>query len=176
MMHIDFNAASLVVVLAAGHFVNTFATWLMHYLQHRRLFGVVFQRIHLRAHHDAKLKRSNPLLYRWWAFVGHLQWLAMIGVLAGIYFSLLVPWAAAAVLSEGLVMGAFTYYFHHQYDRPGSWLDRFAWFRRARRLHGIHHGRFESFGRSRNYAIGGPLTGFLADRVLGTFQGAGRGE
>ena len=67
-------------------------------------------------------------------------------------------------------MGIFMYYYHREYNKARSWLDRFEWFGRGRVLHNIHHGCLEGFDRSGNYAIGGPLTGLLVDRVFGTFR------
>ena len=170
MLYVEFSLRNLAIVVIAGHLLGTFSAWLIHYLQHRRIFGIDFHQIHLRAHHDVTLRHADPVAHRRWMIVGHAQWLVMISTAAAAYFAFLVPWAAAVCVAEAFIMGLFTYYFHREYDNPRSWLARFRWFRRARALHGIHHGDFGSFDRSRNYAIGGPITGFLMDHVLGTFQ------
>ncbi len=171
MFYIEFNVVNLFAVLVAGHLISTFVEWFVHYVQHQRLFGIDFYRIHLHAHHDLKLERSNPDTHRRWLLLGHVQWLVFMGTAAVGCFMLLTPWAAVAIVIESLVTAASTYYFHREYDNSASRLNRFEWFRTARALHRIHHGQYESFTKSRNYAIGGPLTGFLADRVLGTFHG-----
>ena len=53
------------------------------------------------------------------------------------------------------------YYLHEQYHLSGSRLERFAWFRRKRELHFVHH-RYVR----RNYAI----VEFWIDRLAGTLQ------
>ena len=54
-------------------------------------------------------------------------------------------------------------YVHIQFHITGSWLERFHWFLRLQRLHGVHH-----LDMSKNHAILLPLW----DRVLGTYQPA----
>ena len=171
MLDIEPNAANFILVLVAGHFANSLCVWLVHFLQHRRILGVPFHFIHLKAHHDPELPRTDHVTHRLYVVLGHAQWLGMVILIALLYCRFLAPWMAATLIADGVLLSAFLYYTHAEYDNPRSWLLRFEWFRRGRALHGIHHGRFESFNASRNYAFGGPLTGFLMDRLLGTYQG-----
>ncbi len=169
MLHIEFTAPNFAAVLVAGHLVNTFIAWCIHYLQHQRILGVDFYRVHLAAHHERDRYRSDRRQYML-DVLGHTVWTLMIGFGCLLYFVVLTPWVAWTFVAECALLAACTYYYHHEYDNPRSWLTRFAWFRRCRAWHAIHHGRFEDFSRSRNYAIGGPVTGLLMDRLLGTFR------
>ena len=54
-------------------------------------------------------------------------------------------------------------YVHIQFHITGSWLERFHWFLRLQRLHGVHH-----LDMRKNHAILLPFW----DRVLGTYQPA----
>ena len=170
MLDIEPNPATFFVVLVAGHFANTLCVWLVHFLQHRRILGVPFHFIHLKAHHDPELPRTDPDTHRLYVVLGHAHWLSMVILIALLYHRFLAPWMAATLIVDGLLLSGFLYYSHAEYDNAKSWLLRFEWFRRGRALHGIHHGRFESFDASRNYAFGGPLAGFLMDRLLGTYH------
>lgn len=58
-------------------------------------------------------------------------------------------------------------YVHVQYHLDGSWLSRFRWFRRKRRLHFIHHRRMNT-----NFAV----IEFVCDKWLGTFHDAAFGD
>lgn len=172
MSHLEFDLPNLVAVLIIGHLLGLLVEWIIHYLQHQRILGFDFHRIHLRSHHDVKLMRSDPRTHRRWQIVGHVQWLCMIGVAVAAYVVLLPAWVATIGIAQGLVAGVFTYYIHREYTNRNSWLRRYRWFRHARVLHSIHHGSsVQEFARSRNLAIGGPLTGALMDHVFRTFQG-----
>ena len=170
MLDIKPSAFTFAVTLVAGHFANSFWVWVVHFLQHRRILGVPFHAIHLKAHHERELPRTDPDTHLLYVVLGHLQWLSMVSLIALAYQRFLAPWMAATLIVHGVLLSAFLYYSHAEYDNDKSWLLQFEWFRRGRVLHGIHHGRFESFDASRNYAFGGPLIGFLMDRLLGTYM------
>jgi sterol desaturase/sphingolipid hydroxylase (fatty acid hydroxylase superfamily) len=53
------------------------------------------------------------------------------------------------------------YYVDYQYHVAGSWLDRFAWFRRKQQLHFTHHRQWDC-----NFAV----IDFFWDRLLGTYR------
>jgi sterol desaturase/sphingolipid hydroxylase (fatty acid hydroxylase superfamily) len=71
-------------------------------------------------------------------------------------FARLLAYLAGLAFSIGLHL-----VLHCQYHIRGSILERFAWFRRKRALHFIHHRRVPS-----NYAI---VEDWI-DRVLGTYR------
>ena len=169
MVSIQFSFASLLMVLGLGHLLNTIVAWVVHYLQHEPpWFCGVFRPIHIRAHHSPRLKLRDPVAHRRWRTLGHLLWLCMCGIVGAGYFALFSYWVAAVMNVEAIILAMSLYYFHREYEIPGSWLNRFRWFRRARALHRFHHG---PAGWNRNYSIGGPVTGFLMDRLLATFHG-----
>ena len=111
MLHLEPSAFTVIAVFMAAHVLNTLGSWLIHYLQHQKLFGIAFHRIHFHAHHDVKLKRSDPRAYRRWAVIGHVQWLIMIALVLYPYFVLFSPWVATLVVVEGLLMGILMYYY-----------------------------------------------------------------
>jgi sterol desaturase/sphingolipid hydroxylase (fatty acid hydroxylase superfamily) len=53
------------------------------------------------------------------------------------------------------------YYLDYHYHVAGSWLDRFAWFRRKQQLHFTHHRHWDC-----NFAV----IDFFWDRLLGTYR------
>jgi sterol desaturase/sphingolipid hydroxylase (fatty acid hydroxylase superfamily) len=53
------------------------------------------------------------------------------------------------------------YYLDNQYHVMGSWLCRFAWFRRKQQLHFVHHRQADS-----NFAV----IDYFWDRLLGTYR------
>ena len=72
-----------------------------------------------------------------------------------------LPIAAFLALALGLAasFGAHIY-LHTHYHLERSWLTRFAWFRRRRALHDVHH-----VDHSVNFAV----VDFFWDRLLGTY-------
>lgn len=84
--------------------------------------------------------------------------------------SALAGWAAYRLLPPPLfwlhavtmvVVFAVHVYVHVQFHLEKPWLDRFALFRRRRRMHDIHH-----LAPDRNFAVIEPLW----DRLFGTYQ------
>jgi sterol desaturase/sphingolipid hydroxylase (fatty acid hydroxylase superfamily) len=57
--------------------------------------------------------------------------------------------------------------FDKEYHVEGSWLHRFAWFRRKQELHFVHHRHANS-----NFAV----IHFFWDRILGTYRRPDAGE
>ena len=160
------DTVQILVAMALGHVVNAFASYLIHFLQHQHVFGLGFHRLHLRAHHGPPDRRP-PVVD---VVAGHLVWAAGIGAGCGIYLLVLPQWMALLWTAQALLLTAGLYWIHAAYNDGSSWLMRVAWFRRCRRLHGIHHAPAKDFSSSCNYAIGGPLLGLAVDRVLGTFS------
>ena len=81
--------------------------------------------------------------------------------IAGLVWAM-APFAVFLAYLAGLAFSfALHLVLHRQYHIRGSILERFAWFRRKRALHFIHHRRVLS-----NYAI---VENWI-DRVLGTYR------
>ena len=85
---------------------------------------------------------------------------AAIGLLA-----LKLPKAPLIGLSATLVVSYAAHaYVHEHYHLDKSWLNRWAWFRKRRDLHYMHH---------RNTRCNFGVLDFYWDRLLGTFVAAG---
>jgi len=152
----------LVLTIVCTHLVMSCSQTMLHYwLGHRRVGGVFF-RNHINFHH------------RYYAR-GHLASAAYKGqegnntpffiiptVLAGATAFFLLP--LALFLAMTLTAAASFYahvYFDKAYHVEGSPLERFAWFRRMRQLHFVHHLHANS-----NFAV----IDFFWDRLLGTYR------
>jgi sterol desaturase/sphingolipid hydroxylase (fatty acid hydroxylase superfamily) len=152
------------LAIAGTHLIMSGGQTLMHYwLGHRRLGGPLF-RNHINFHH-ANYAR------------GHLASTVYLGDEGNNtpYFLIPVSLAGAAsffVLPFGLfvavaVAAAGSFYAHVHFDKAyhvrGSYLERFAWYRRKQQLHFVHHLHADS-----NFAV----IDFFWDRALGTYREA----
>lgn len=157
----------LEILLLAGtaictHLVMSSGQTLLHYgLGHHRLGGVLY-RNHIKYHHTYYAK-------------GHLASTTYLGEEGNNtpYFlvpTLLVGGALFFVLPLALFLvmatvSAVSFYAHVVLDREyhveNSRLERFAWFRRKRQLHFVHHLHANS-----NFAV----MDFFWDKLLGTYR------
>ena len=176
LLTIELTALTFPIVFISAHVTNLFLSWLVHFLQHQKIFGIPFYKVHLKAHHTIdKRHRLTPAHYLYMS-IGYVLWAAAI-ILGSCmaYYLFFTPWVALTFIGDSLLVLAFAYYVHREYDRADSWLKRFEWFRQGRALHQIHHSYFgDEFAKSKIYAFGGPLAGNLIDRVLGTYNGSGQ--
>ena len=155
----------LLAVAILGHVLNTFVSYLIHLVQHHRIFGLPLYRFHQRAHHNSR--DSPPTSAD--AVVGRLVWSAGVAIAVVVYSLVLPPWIAWIWVVEGLVLSAWLLWIHREYDNPSSWFLRFAWFRHCRDRHGVHHAPSRDFTSNGNFAIGGPVLGMVPDRLFGTY-------
>jgi hypothetical protein len=153
----------LFVGVAAGtHLIMSFAQTLMHYqLGHRRLGGQLF-RNHINYHHAyyarghlaTKVPEGNEGNNTPYFFIPVL--------LAGAALLLVLPLGLFIAMS---LAAAASFRAHVWLDKAyhidGSFLERYAWFRRKRQLHFVHHLHANS-----NFAV----IDFFWDRVLGTYR------
>lgn len=150
------------VVAVATHLVVSLAQTLMHYkLGHHTIGGRLF-RNHINFHHTYYAK-------------DHLVSATYLGDEGNNtpYFlipALLVAGCAYFVLPLDLFVVhvtacAASFYLHVLFDKEyhveGSWLQRFAWFRRKQELHFVHHHH-----ANRNFGV----VHFFWDRALGTYR------
>ena len=169
MLNIELTALTFPIVFIVAHVTNLFLSWTVHFLQHQKVFGMPFYKVHLKAHHTMDRRRLTPVHYLYLS-IGYVLWAAMILAGCMAYYLLFAPWIALTFIGDSLLVLVFAYYVHREYDRADSRLDRFEWFRQGRALHKIHHSYFgDEFAKSKNYAFGGPLAGNLIDRVMGTY-------
>ena len=159
------DVLQFLAVAILGHVLNTFVSYLIHFVQHRRIFGLPLYRFHRRAHHNSK--DCPPTSAE--AVLGRLVWSTGVAIAFVVYFLVLPPWIAWVWVVEGLLLSAWLLWIHREYDNPSSWFLRFAWFRRSRDWHGVHHAPSKDFTSNGNFAIGGPVLGIVPDQLFGTY-------
>jgi sterol desaturase/sphingolipid hydroxylase (fatty acid hydroxylase superfamily) len=152
----------LLLTIACTHLAISCSQTLLHcWLGHRRLGGLFF-RNHINFHH------------RYYAR-GHLASAAYQGedgnntpffliptILAGAAVFFLLPLGLFLAMVSTAVASFYAHvYFDKAYHVEGSMLERFAWFRRMRQLHFVHHLHANS-----NFAV----IDFFWDRLLGTYR------
>jgi sterol desaturase/sphingolipid hydroxylase (fatty acid hydroxylase superfamily) len=151
-----------ILVIAGTHLVMSCGQTLMHYwLGHTRLGGRLF-RNHIEFHHtryarghltspEGEGKEGNNTPY---------FFIPLVLAGAGVYFVLPLGLFIAMMLTAGASFYTHVY-FDKAYHVEGSYLERFAWFRRNQQRHFAHH-----LHANCNFAV----VDFLWDRVLGTFH------
>jgi sterol desaturase/sphingolipid hydroxylase (fatty acid hydroxylase superfamily) len=147
------------------YYLSTLMVWLGHYLPHRP--GSRLREFHIGGHHthypDSQHMRGRRFVYgsgRHDSLVPQLPWLFSLGLL--LWWTLPGAYGGWAALEVALIAGLNSYiHLHFHLDR--SWLQRFAWFRRARAIHDIHHDRDVNF----------MVADHFWDRVFGRFERPG---
>jgi hypothetical protein len=141
----------------ATHLVMSFAQTVMHY----KLGHQVLPQPHQLPSH-LLFQRSSRLTDVFGARRQQHAFLLYSCVFGG---SVYIPRIANGTLrgSGGRVCGVVlrTRRFRQGIPRRGSWLERFAWFRRKQELHFVHHRHANS-----NFAV----IHFFWDRILGTYR------
>lgn len=130
---------------------------------HARRIDRIF-RDHALGHH-ARYPRNDLLREQWHpsqrSVLRYLM-LPFVPIVATAWFVLPPPHFLVHALGLAFAV-VWHMYLHRQYHLARSLLNRFAWFRRKRELHFVHHRRVHS-----NYAI----VEFWIDRLLGTYRAA----
>jgi sterol desaturase/sphingolipid hydroxylase (fatty acid hydroxylase superfamily) len=155
-----------VLTIMATHLAISFGQTLMHYrLGHRRLGRFLF-RNHINFHH-AHYARGHLASAEQEGNEGNATPYFIIPVLlvaGAVFFVLPLGLFVAVTLSAGA-----SFYAHVHLDRAyhteGSYLERFAWYRRKQQLHFVHHLHANS-----NFAV----IDFFWDRIFGTYRKADR--
>lgn len=151
-----------VLMMALGHASASLAQNQLHRWLGHTVIGGALRRIHVGSHH-ALYPSSHMVARRYEESEASLTALYLLpaGALASLFFWLLpVALAAGVTLGLGASFAAHVY-LHEHYHLSGSWLRRYAWFRRRRLLHAIHHrDGTKNFG----------LIDFFWDRLFGTFR------
>ena len=154
---------SLVLVTAvATHLVMSFAQTLMHYKLGHHPMGGKFFRNHIHFHHTYYSK--DHLVSR--TYLGEegnntpffLIPVFLVGGCA--YFLLPLNLFVVMVIASAASFYAHVF-FDKEYHVEGSWLQRFAWFRRQQELHLVHHRHANS-----NFGV----IHFFWDKILGTYR------
>ncbi len=164
MPRLIYEVPLCLVTVIATHLIMSFGQTVMHYkLGHHRL-GRKLYRNHLNFHHTYYSK-DHMVSARYMDDEGNNTPFFLIPVcLAGICSYLVLPLDLFVV---EILTCAASFYAHvfldKEYHVADSWLERFAWFRRNRALHFVHHRHAGC-----NYAV----IDFFWDRVLGTYRGS----
>jgi sterol desaturase/sphingolipid hydroxylase (fatty acid hydroxylase superfamily) len=152
--------------MAGTHLTMSCGQTLMHYwLGHHRIGGTLF-RNHINFHHAryAKGHLVSPLPEE--REGNNTPFFFIPVLLVGLAMFMILPTALfiAVTLAAGVSFHAHVW-FDKAYHVEGSYLERFAWFRRKRQLHFVHHLHANS-----NFAV----INFFWDRLLGTYRDADR--
>jgi sterol desaturase/sphingolipid hydroxylase (fatty acid hydroxylase superfamily) len=176
------SISGIVLTLACSVLVAEFSGYALHRLMHSERFPAM-SRAHL-IHHLLFYGPKQPMRTAEYndattgrASLGNigLEWLIPSGVILGISWCALwllsVPVAYRSLsLATLLVWPIFMFsYLHDRMHIQNFWMERIPflcrWFRKARRLHDIHHRSLDSHGRmDKNFGIGF----FLFDRIFRT--------
>ena len=114
-------------------------------------------------HHETDYPVDNlrPMGQAAYRKAGAWTWFVVGGIAVALMFWFL-PLQTAAPLAAGVALYAWCVisYLHSSFHVEGHWLERFAWFRRVRRLHDIHHWQPCNYG----------ILFFWMDRLFGTLR------
>jgi hypothetical protein len=152
----------ILLTAAATHLIMSFAQTLMHYkLGHHRMGGKFF-RNHINFHH-AYYSQDHLVSRAYLGDEGNNTPFFFIPVFA--VGACMYPLLPPDLFVIQVVACAASFYAHVVFDKEyhveGSRLERFAWFRRKRELHFVHH-------RHANNNFG--VIHFFWDRILGTYR------
>jgi sterol desaturase/sphingolipid hydroxylase (fatty acid hydroxylase superfamily) len=147
----------------ATHLVMSFAQTLMHYkLGHHPMGGKFFHN-HINFHHTY-YSRDHLVSQTYLGDEGNNTPFFFIPVLlVGVCTYLVLPVDLFVVQVAACAASFYAHaFFDKEYHVKGSWMQRFAWFRRRQELHFVHHRHANS-----NFAV----IHFFWDRILGTYRG-----
>ena len=150
------------VTAVATHLVISFAQTLMHSkLGHHRMGGKLF-RNHINFHHTYYSK--DHLVSRTYLDEegNNTPFFFVPVFLVGGCAFFLLPLSLFVVMVIATAASFYAHvFFDKEYHVEGSWLLRFAWFRRQQELHFVHHRHANS-----NFGV----IHFILDRILGTYR------
>ena len=149
-------------VMLGTHLVMSCGQTLMHYwLGHHRIGGVLF-RNHINFHHARYARGHLTSTLAEGAEGNNTPYFYIPVLLVGtaVWFILPLDLFIAVTLAAGASFYAHVW-FDRAYHVEGSYLERFAWFRRKRQLHFVHH-----MHANCNFAV----IDFFWDRVLRTYR------
>jgi hypothetical protein len=147
----------------ATHLVMSFSQTVLHYKLGHHPAGRKFFRNHINFHHVYYCKDHLVSVTYRGDEGNNTPFFFIPVVLVGVCTYLVLPLDLFMV--TGLACAA-SFYVHVVFDKEyhvdGSWLHRFAWFRRKQELHFVHHRHANS-----NFGV----VHFFWDRALGTYRG-----
>lgn len=152
----------IAATMVGTHLVMSCGQTLMHYwLGHHRIGGTLF-RNHINFHHATYARGHLATAVPEGGEGNNTPYFFVPVLLVGSALFFLLP----VVLFLAMAMAAAASFCAHvwfdkAYHIEGSYLGRFAWFRRKQQLHFVHHVHANS-----NFAV----IDFFWDRVLGTYR------
>lgn len=152
----------LVLTAVCTHLVMSGGQTLLHYrLGHRRLGGMLY-RNHIKFHHTTYARGHLASATYQGEEGNNTPYFLVPTCLVGavLFFVLPLPVFGVMVLTSAASFAAHVV-LDRAYHVENSRLQRFAWFRRKRQLHFVHHLHADT-----NFAV----IDFFWDRVLGTFR------
>ena len=154
----------LTVTLVGSYYLTTLTLWFGHWFSH--LAWSPMRGFHVLGHHalypDSACLLSSAFRYasgKHDSLYALVPWLVLQQ--AGLFF-LLPAWLFLASLLAAAAILSLTTYCHLQFHVRGAPLERFAWFRLARRVHAAHHDGDVNFMVAHHFW----------DRVFGTYRDA----
>jgi hypothetical protein len=150
------------IIAVATHLVTSFTQTLMHYALGHHSIGGEFFRNHINFHH-VYYSKENLVSQTYLKEDGNntpFFFIPICLVGACMYFVLPVDLFIAQTVACAASFYAHVF-FDREYHVEGSWLRRFAWFRRMQELHFVHHRHGDC-----NFAV----TDFFWDRIFGTYR------
>jgi sterol desaturase/sphingolipid hydroxylase (fatty acid hydroxylase superfamily) len=152
----------LAVTLIGSYYVTTLTLWFGHWFSHRA--SSPLRGFHVLGHHtlypDSARVLSSAFRYasgRHDSLYALVPWLVLQQV---VLFLFLPEWLFLISLLTASAILSLTTYCHLQFHVSASPLERFAWFRRARRVHATHHDDDVNFMVAHHFW----------DRVFGTYR------
>ena len=154
----------LVLAATCTHLIVSCSQTLMHrWLGHRRLGGIFF-RNHIKVHH-AHYAKGHLVSAAYRGKEGNnTPYFLIPTTLLGLTAFLILPFDLFLAVALAAAASFYAHvYLDKAYHVEGSWLERFAWFRRKQQLHFVHH-----LHANCNFAV----IDFFWDRLFGTYRRA----
>jgi sterol desaturase/sphingolipid hydroxylase (fatty acid hydroxylase superfamily) len=144
------------------HLVMSCGQTLMHYwLGHRRIGGILF-RNHINYHHARYARGHLTSTVPEGSEGNNTPYFYIPVLLAGAAAYFVLPLGLFIAVTAGAGASFYAHvWFDKAYHIDGSYLERFAWFRRKQQLHFVHH-----LHANANFAV----IDFFWDRMLGTYR------
>lgn len=152
----------MLLALILGFFFVEVVGYCFHRLLHTKWTGTL-NRAHM-THHLLRYPPEDCLseTYRSAGADNTTYRFVVAGILVGLLFLWLAPlWLAIPIMFDMAAFGALNSYAHDSTHIRGHWLERFAFFRRWREIHYVHH-----VDMNKNFGI---MT-FTTDKVVGSYR------
>lgn len=151
----------IAISLLGSYYLTTLTLWFGHWFSHWA--SSPLRGFHVLGHHalypDSARLRSATFRYasgRHDSLYALIPWLLLQQI---VLFAVLPTWLFLTSLLAAIAVLSATTHCHLQFHVSKPWLERFAWFRRARSVHAAHHDRDVNF----------MVADHFWDRVFGTY-------